>query len=158
MTWSREHPPAPDIEFPERYEGVAQARRRECAWQLYECVGVQGGDREGSARQTAKNFELFGAPHLAIVTSEGALGTYGAVDCGVYVAHFLLAAQSLGIATIPQAAIASCAPYLRARFALPDDQQVLCGISFGYEDAHHPANAFRTTRAPLEEMVTWVGR
>ena len=66
-------------------------------------------------------------------------------------------AQSLGIATIPQAAIASCAPYLRARFALAEDRQVLCGISFGYEDAHHSANGFRTSRAPLDEMITWAG-
>src|SRR5207248_786882 len=111
--WSEEHPPAPDLDFPVRYEGAARIRRRECAWQLYQCVGVEWGDHEGSARQTAKNFELFGAPHLAIITTELALGAYGAVDCGVYVAHFLLAAQSLGIATIPQAAIASCSPYLR---------------------------------------------
>jgi nitroreductase len=118
---------------------------------------VQWGNREGSARQTAKNFELFGAPHLAIITTDRALGTYGAVDCGLYVAHFLLAAQSRGIATIPQAAIAACAPYIRERFALPEDRQVLCGISFGYEDHAHPANAFRTNRAPLDEMVTWAG-
>lgn len=157
MSWSAANPPAPDIDFPDRYEGVAHARRRECAWQLYECVGVEWGDREGSARQTAKNFELFGAPHLAIITTDRALGTYGAIDCGLYVAHFLLAAQSRGIATIPQAAIAACAPYIRERFALPQDRQVLCGISFGYEDHEHPANGFRTTRAPLEEMITWAG-
>jgi nitroreductase len=93
--------------------------------------------------------------HLAIITTDRALGTYGAVDCGVYIAHFLLAAQTLGIATIPQAAIAACSPYIREHLALPEDRQVLCGISFGYEAHQHPANGFRTTRAPLEEMVTW---
>jgi nitroreductase len=28
-------------------------------------------------------------------------------------------------------------------------------ISFGYEDEAHPANGFRTGRAPLEEVVEW---
>jgi nitroreductase len=156
VSWARENPPTPDLDFPNRYEGVSLDRRRECAWQLYERVGVQRGDREGSARQTAKNFELFGAPHLAVITTERALGTYGAIDCGVYVAHFLLAAHSLGIATIAQAAIASCAPYLRQHFALGEHRQVVCGISFGYPDEEHPANGFRTTRAEVDEMVTWV--
>ena len=59
-----------DIPFPERYEGVSQARRRECAWQLYDSVGIERGDRAASAIQAAKNYELFGAPHLAIITSE----------------------------------------------------------------------------------------
>ena len=152
--WAASNPPAPDIDFPERYDGVSLERRRECAWQLYDCLGVAKGDREASARQAAENFQLFGAPHLAIITTERALGTYGAVDCGVYVANFLLAAQSLGIATIAQAAIAACSPFVREHFDIGPDRLVLCGISFGYADDGHPANGFRTTRAELEDVVS----
>jgi nitroreductase len=32
---------------------------------------------------------------------------------------------------------------------------VLVGISFGYPDLEHPANGYRTARAPLSEVVTW---
>jgi nitroreductase len=154
--WAATNAAAPDLAFPERYEGSAQARRRECAWQLYEAVGVAWGDREGSARQTAENFRLFGAAHLAVISTDQALGTYGAIDCGLFVAHFLLSAASLGIATIAQAAIAACAPFIRSHFGLSEDRQVLCAISFGYADEAHPANAFRTNRATLAELVTWV--
>jgi nitroreductase len=153
--WAARNAPAPDIDFPERYEAVSLERRRECAWQLYDCVGVAKGDREASARQAAENFRLFGAPHLAVITTERALGTYGAVGCGVYVGNFLLAAQSLGIATIAQAAIAACAPFVRKHFGLGPDRLVLCGISFGYADAEHPANGFRTARAELADVVSW---
>ena len=58
--------------------------------------------------QALENFRLFGAPHVLIVTSERDLGVYGAVDCGLYGGSLLLAAQSLGIATIAQAALARC--------------------------------------------------
>jgi nitroreductase len=150
-----EVPPTPDIPFPERYEGATLARRRECAWQLYESVGIEKGDRVGSLRQAAENFTLFGAPHLAVITTDAALGTYGAVDCGLYISAFLLAAQSVGVATIPQAAIAVCAPFLHGHLSIPEDREVLCGISFGYADESHPANGFRTTRAPLSETVIW---
>ena len=35
------------------------------------------------------------------------------------------------------------------------ERRIVCAISFGYEDAEHPANAFRTSRAEPDEVVTW---
>ena len=101
-----------DIAPPAEYRGVYQARRRECGFQLYESVGVARGDREASQRQAQQNFRFFGAPHLALVTTEAALGTYGVLDCGAYVHNFMLAARSLGVASIAQAAVASRARFL----------------------------------------------
>ncbi len=153
--YASSEPPAPDIAFPEAYVDEAQERRRTCAWQLYEAVGVERGDRVASAAQANRNFELFGAPHVAIVTTDRRLGTYGAVDCGVYLGNLITIAASLGLATIPQAAIATAAPLIREMFDVPEHRDVLCGLSFGYEDPSHPANAFRTERATLDDAVRW---
>ncbi|SIR59414.1 nitroreductase [Pseudacidovorax sp. RU35E] len=149
-------PPQPDFPWPREYHGVYQARRRECGLALYDAVGVAKGDREASARQALENFRFFGAPHVAIVTSDEALGVYGAVDCGAFVSNFMLAATSLGVATVPQAALASRADVLRAQLGLAADRRVVCGISFGFADDTHPANGFRTTRAGLDDVLTWV--
>ena len=148
-------PSAPDIQFPSAYEGVYKDRRRECGWQLYEAVGVAKGDREGSARQMAENFRFFGAPHLALITTPAALGTYGAIDCGAFVTAFTLAAAAREIDTIPQAALAAYAPFFRESYDIPEDRQFACGISFGYGDASHPANSFRTTRAAPGDVIEW---
>ena len=147
---------APDITFPERYSGVHQERRRACGWALYEAVGIAKGDREASSRQMIENFRFFGAPHFALVTTEAELGAYGAIDCGAFVTIFTLAAEASGIASIPQAAVAAYSAFLREWFELPETRQVVCGISFGYEDSDHPANAFRTSRAPVSEILAWV--
>ncbi|WP_170400500.1 nitroreductase [Ruegeria arenilitoris] len=149
--------PAPDLPFPSSYSGVYQNRRRACGWALYKAVGVERGDRTASARQMMENFSLFGAPHCAIITSPVELGGYGALDCGGFVTAFSLAAQALGVATIPQAALATYSPFLRRYFDIPDDRMILCAISFGYADTDHPANKFRTDRADLSEIVEWVG-
>nr|WP_217353770.1 nitroreductase [Ruegeria arenilitoris] len=149
--------PAPDLPFPSSYSGVYQDRRRACGWALYEAVGIEKGDRAASARQMMENFSLFGAPHCAIISSPTELGAYGAMDCGGFVTAFSLAAQALGIATIPQAAVAAYGPFLHRYFKIPDDRLILCAISFGYPDAEHPANAFRTERASVEEIVDWRG-
>lgn len=142
-----------DIDFPESYEGVYAERRRESGWQLYEAVGVAKGDRAGSAAQTMRNFEFFGAPHVAIVTTTRSLGVYGAVDCGLYVQTFLLAAQALGLGACAQAALAMRSELLREWFDLDADRQVVCGISFGYPDPDHPTASYRTTRATLEQAA-----
>ncbi|WP_170607154.1 nitroreductase [Ruegeria arenilitoris] len=150
-------PPAPDMPFPTSYSGVYQDRRRACGWALYEAVGVKKGDREASQRQMMENFALFGAPHCAILSSPVELGSYGAMDCGGFVTAFSLAAQSLGLACIPQAAVASYGPFLHRYFDISDDRLILCAISFGYPDTDHPANGFRTDRAPLGQFVDWRG-
>lgn len=148
---------APDIPFPEGYSGIYRDRRRTCGWALYDAVGVEKGDRAGSAREMMKNFELFGAPHVAIVTSPKELGTYGALDCGGFVTAFAVAAQAAGVASIPQAAIAGLSPVVRDWFGLPEDRLVVCAISFGYGDPDHPANAFRTERATPDDVIDWRG-
>lgn len=149
--------PEPDMAWPRRYEGVYKDRRRTCGFQLYDSVGIAKGDREGSTRQMMENYALFGAPHVAIVTSEDDLGPYGAMDCGGFIAAFTVAAQAAGVGSIPQAAITAFAPTVRAFFDIPEGRNILCAISFGYEDTGHPANGFRTERAALDEVIHWHG-
>ena len=146
----------PELPWPREYRGVYQERRRECGWGLYEALGIAKGDREASARQASQNFSMFGAPHVAIVSSDEALGTYGAVDCGAYVANFLLAAHSLGVGSIAQAALASYPGVLRELLGIAADRTIVCGISFGWADPDHPANHFRTTRADAGSSVVWL--
>jgi len=154
---AEEEPAQPDFPWPHEYRGSYLARRRECGFGLYASLGIAKSDREGTARQHRENFRLFGAPHVAIVTSDEALGVYGAIDCGAYVGSFMLAARAVGVACIAQAALAARPELIRRHFGLPPDRRVICGISFGYADAAHAANAFRTTRADLGEVVAWAG-
>ena len=147
--------PAPDLPWPREYRGVYQQRRRECGWGLYEALGIAKGDREASAQQAAQNFTMFGAPHVAIVTSDEALGVYGAVDCGAYVGNFMLAAHSLGVGSIAQAALAAYPSVLREVLGIGEDRTVVCALSFGRADTAHPANGFRTTRAAVGDNVIW---
>lgn len=146
---------APDLPFPTGYTGAHRDRRRTCGWQLYEAVGVEKGDRVGSGKQMMKNYEFFGAPHVAIVSSGAELGAYGALDAGGFITAFMLAAQARGIATVAQAAPAAFSPFLHDRFEIAEDRLVLCAISFGYADHSHPSNSFRTERADLDEWVSW---
>src|SRR5689334_17456442 len=133
--------PTPDIPFPREYRGLYRDRRRETGFGLYARLGIARDDLAARTRQALENFHFFGAPHLALVTTEEALGSYGAVDCGGYVSTFMLAAEALGVASIAQAAIAGHAGFVRDWLGLPADRLLVCGIALGHADPEHPANA-----------------
>lgn len=142
-----------DLPAPERYDGVYGDRRRASGYGLYSALGIERSDHDARTRQMLENYRFFGAPHVALITSDAGLGTYGAVDCGGYVATFLAAASSLGVATCAQAALALYSDGVREHLGLSDDRLVVCGIAFGYADDAHPANSFRTERADLTDVV-----
>lgn len=152
---SHDAAPVSDIPPIERYQGTYLDRRRACGWSLYNAVGIERGDRVGSRWQALENFRFFGAPHLAVLTTHASLGPRALLDCGGYVSLFMLAAQALGVASVPQAAIAHRADVLREHLEIPADDHIVCGIAFGYADESHAANAFRTSRAPIDEVVVF---
>jgi nitroreductase len=148
-------PPSPDLDWPKGYSGVYAERRRTCGFQLYDAVGIDKSDREGRAAQMLRNYALFDAPHVAIISAPAELGPYGAMDSGGFVTAFTLAATALGVATIAQAAIAAYAPLVRDQLDIPDDRLILCAISFGYADQDAPINQFRTERADPTDITDW---
>jgi nitroreductase len=145
-----------DFAFPREYRGVYLERRRESGFQLYNTLGIARGDKAAYARQSLENFNFFGAPHVAIIHTDEALGIYGAIDCGAYVGNFMLAAQAMGLGTIAQASLARHSGLIRRHFKLGDDRRVVCGISLGFPDRDHRINSYRTSRAAIADTVTFV--
>ena len=146
---------APHFPFPEAYEGVYKARRRVCGYQLYGAVGIERYDHAARAAQSRRNFELFDAPHVAVIHAPEKLGTYGAVDCGAYVTALMLALQSHGVATIAQAALATLAETVAAHLGLAEDRRMVCAVSLGWPDLDDPVNGYRTERASVAEAVSF---
>jgi nitroreductase len=149
-------PQSSDFPFPREYLGVYLERRRESGFQLYNTLGIARGDKAAYAKQALENYNFFGAPHVAVVHTDEPLGIYGAIDCAAYVSNFMLAAQALGLGTIPQAALARHSALIRKHFNLAADRRVVCGISFGYADHAHKVNSYRTSRASIADTVTFV--
>lgn len=148
--------PNPDFPFPPQYLGVYRERRKVCGVQLYQALGIGRDDRAAAAEQSLENYRLFGAPHVAILTTDELLGAYGMLDCGLYVQTFVLAARDAGVDSIAQAALAAYPEFVREFFGLPFDRKVVCGISFGYARQDHPIHGYRTERADLSEVVRFV--
>ena len=63
-----------------------------------------------------------------------------------------LAATSLGLGSIPQAALAAVSPILRNFLKIPINRNIVCVISFGYADEKDRVNLFRTGRASESDV------
>ena len=143
----------PDFNWPTQYVGQYAQRRRQCGYQLYESIGIQKEDKKRRKEQMMLNYKFFGAPHVAIITSESDLGPYGSMDCGGFIAAFTIVAQAKGIATVAQASITGYAQTIRKYFQIPKNRLIQTAISFGYSDDLHPINHFRTEREKSEKVV-----
>lgn len=126
-----------------------------CAVELYGHMGIARDDKPGRIAAAARNYELFDAPHLAVVCMDKKFGVGTALTVGMWMQTFLLALEERGVQSCAMAALRGFPEVLRRELEIPDHHAVLCGIAIGYEDADVPANATRQPRAPLEDNVTW---
>lgn len=147
--------PGPEIAFPLNYPEPYGAHRRACAGALYSAMGIPRDDKAARFDAWLRNFALFDAPHVAVVSVDKRLGPYAILDVGVWLGTLLTAAAADGIATCPMASVVTYPKPLRALLPIGDDQQLLFGIALG-SAADAPANACRTGRDPVEANVTFV--
>src|SRR5690606_27662434 len=145
--------PSPDVPFPLEYPEPYLTHRRACGHALYAAMGIAREDRARRHQAWLRNYELFGAPHVAVVAQDRRLGQYGTLDIGVWLGTLLAAAAALGIDTCPMASVAAYPAPLRRIFGIPDELVVLFGVAIGRADADVPANACRTSREPVAANV-----
>lgn len=147
--------PGPELPFPLDYPEPYQGHRRACGGALYGAMGLARDDKAGRYDAWLRNFALFDAPHVAIVSVDRRLGPYALIDVGVWLGLLLAAAAADEVAACPMASAVAYPKALRAELPIGDDQQLLFGVALGTA-ADAPANACRTTRAPVDANVTFV--
>jgi|SRR5580704_864985 nitroreductase len=145
-------PDDPVDEFPGWYRRL----QVDCAVALYKEMGVDRHDQAGRLRAFARNFEFFDAPHVAIVCMEQHFKLGVALDVGMYVQTLMLALWARGVASCAQASLRMYPAIVRRELRIPESLRILCGVSFGYEDAAVPANRTRQRREPIETNVTFI--
>jgi nitroreductase len=149
--------PNPDLGYPLEYPEPYKARRRDCGVSLYAAMGIARDDRQGRLNAWLRNYELFDAPHLAVVSRDSRLGEYATLDVGVWLGFLFAAAAARGIAMCAMASIAAYPAPLRSHLDIPDSEKILFGITLGRERRDAAANRGRTTREDAAEWVSFVG-
>jgi nitroreductase len=141
----------------DEFFGGYRQKQVACAVELYGKMGIERNDRLGRLKAGLRNFQFFDAPHVAYICMARSFGIGVALDVGMYVQTLMLAMQSRGIGSCAQAALRAFPEIAAQHLGIPDDEQILCGLSFGYEDSTVPANQTRQPRDPISGNVFFRG-
>ena len=143
--------------FPEVLKEPYASRRFQNGEVVYGALGLSGDDHVGRYRQALRNYEFFGAPAALFFTIDRSLKPGQWADMGMFMQSVMLLAREHGLHT---AALESWAYWPRtvaAFLGMPDELMLFRGMALGHMDPDQPVNRLRVPRAPLEELVTFVG-
>ena len=143
--------------YPKKWTLEHNRRRRALGWDLYGLLGIEKGDRAGAMRQMERNFRFFDAPVGIFVTVESYLAKGSWLDTGMYIQSILLAAEGMGLNTCPQAAWIQYQDVIAKHLGIPDDEDLVIGISLGYADPDAIENTLVSQREDLANVVQFHG-
>ncbi|MEM6620714.1 MAG: nitroreductase [Pseudomonadota bacterium] len=143
--------------YPERWREPHQSRRRGVGWGLYGLLGIEKGDREASARQGARNFIFFDAPVGIFFTVDSYLTRGSWADAGMYIQTVMLAAKGYGLETCPQAAWIPFQEPIRQHLGIPDDHELVSGMSLGYPNPDAIENTLVSEREDVTNVARYLG-
>jgi len=130
-------------------------RRRACGFGYYAALGVERHDMEGRTAVARKNFEFFGAPHVAFFSMPHNFQFPQAVDMGIFLQSVMLVMVEMGLGCIAQGSLAGYPGPVREIADIPEGNEILFGLSFGFEDKDAHINTVRMTREPLETVASF---
>ena len=137
------------------YDGVYTKRMQDFGAKMYGLLKVTFDDQEGKKRNYIKNLEFFGAPHAAFLFVPNFDVERNLNDIGMYGQTLLLAMKAYGVDSCPQAVLGMYCDVIRETLGVSSDFKLLWGVSFGYANPGAQVNQLVTSRAPLEETVTF---
>jgi len=106
--------------------------------------------------QHRRNYEFFGAPVGFMFTIDRIMRQGSWLDFGMFLENIMVAARGRGLDTCPQAAFTPFHRLITEAIGIPDDQQLVCGMSLGVRDPDAIENTLVTEREPVASFVRFL--
>lgn len=149
-------PPCPDLPEPAAWPPAEAARIKSLYKKRIDATGIDLNDPDVLKKAKIANFHFYGAPHAVYLYQHASLSDWSLFDLGLFAQSLMLAAHARGIGTVPQAFATDYARDVKKFLEIPETRRLVLGISLGYPDMSSPANALRTDRADVAEIVKWI--
>ena len=134
------------------------AHREQWSQMAQENMALFSGRREKAGLAEFKEAcqaELFHAPAVAYLTLPRTASQWAVLDLGGFEQTMLLSACAHGVDSVPAYNLVKYPDILRDELGIPEDLSIAVGVALGY-GSDVPLNAFRSTRRPLEDILTVV--
>lgn len=119
-------------------------------------MGIAREDLAGRKAAVLRNYEFFGAPVVAIVCMDKALGNPDSLSVGMYLQTLLLGLTERGLASCVEVSVAGYPEIVKKELGIGEEMEVLCAVAIGFEDAAFKANGLRIGREEVEVTTTWL--
>jgi nitroreductase len=142
--------------YPTEWRSPFIERRRKVGWDLYGLLGIAKTDKARMHAQHRRNYEFFGAPVGLMFTIDRVMRQGSWLDFGMFLENVMVAARGRGLDTCPQAAFTPFHRLIAEAIAIPDDQQLVCGMSLGVRDPDAIENTLVTEREPVTSFARFL--
>ncbi|PEC69945.1 hypothetical protein CON01_31555 [Bacillus thuringiensis] len=146
-----------DIPRPQNWPQKLDDRMKQMAIEKFENMGIDRDDTQARQKHIENNFNFFGAPVVAFLCMDVSLSEWSVLDIGQLSQNLMLAAQAHGLDSAPSYTFVTYPDKLREILDIPSHLKIMLGIAIGYGDSEHEQNQYKTSRAPLEEIVYFRG-
>jgi len=136
-------------------KGKYKQRQYDCGYRYYDSMGVDREDKKARMELLSRNWKFFGAPHAAFISMPKTMHRANAIDIGIFLQSLMLLMTERGIASCPQGALASFPDPVRAVVDIPEENAIIVGLSFGYEEVGAQINSAKMPRVTLDEMASF---
>ena len=120
---------------------------------MYALLGIPRHNKMGRLVWLAQNSKFFEAPVGIIVTGDKRLEMPQYMDIGILLQSIMLLARENGLHTAPQGWWRNWTSVCHEMLNIPDEEEVLVGMSLGYGNPEAPVNNLWADRAEMEELV-----
>ncbi|CAM3657389.1 nitroreductase [Litorimonas haliclonae] len=122
---------------------------------MYALLGIEKDNKAARLNWLLQNIKFFEAPVGLIITGDKRLGMPQYMDMGILLQSIMLLAREHGLHTAPQGWWRNWPDLVGTFLEIPDEQEVLVGMSLGYGNPDNPVNDLYADRAKLEEVSTF---
>lgn len=123
----------------ERTKGLRPGMERDCG--------------EAAEQFVALNQAMFNAPSVIFICIDKIMAEWAMYDVGGYAQNIMLAAEELGLSTIPAIQLMLFPDILRKEMDIPENLKFTVGIAIGYKDEGNDINKFNSDRDPIDKCV-----
>lgn len=148
--------PCPDLPEPKSWPVREASRIESMLKKRSQEAGIDLSNPEVIKKAKRANFIFYGAPHAIYLFQEATLSQWSLFDMGLFAQSLMLAANAMGLGTVPQAFATDYAKDIKKFLSISESKRLVLGISIGYPDMESPMNVFRTDRAETDEIVNWI--
>ena len=155
---AREEADAPDLPGTQTGDWPAACSTRAVALMKTRADTLEAaGEASGPAASMARMADCFGAPVLLVFGFEACLADASAsYDTASLVQSVCLAAHAKGLGTCQSTTLVRYPGLLRDVLPGSEEKKMVIAVTLGWPDLTNAANTFERSRAPLDEIVTWV--